>query len=70
MFVAMQQNSATLIYDSNKMKGTVESYSIVIQNSTVLSRKIAPICKSLKRLFLATFAFLSNRQFLSLPVLL
>ena len=25
-FVAMQQNSATLIYDLNTMKGTVESY--------------------------------------------
>ena len=26
MFVVMQQNSATLIYDLNTMKGTVESY--------------------------------------------
>ena len=26
MFVVMQQNSATLIYDENTMKGTVESY--------------------------------------------
>ena len=25
-FVAMQQDSATLIYDLNTMKGTVESY--------------------------------------------
>ena len=25
-FVAMQQNSVTLIYDLNTMKGTVESY--------------------------------------------
>ena len=25
-FVAMQQDSATLIYDLNAMKGTVESY--------------------------------------------
>jgi len=25
-FVAMQQNSAALIYDLNTMKGTVESY--------------------------------------------
>ena len=25
-FVAMQQNSATLIYDLNTMRGTVESY--------------------------------------------
>jgi len=39
----MQQDSATLIYDLNTMKGTVESYikknSAAIQNSTVLSLK-------------------------------
>ena len=40
-FLAMQQKSATLIYDLNTMKGTVESYlkkeSTAIQNSTVRS---------------------------------
>ena len=42
-FVAVQQDSATLIYDLNTMKSTVESYikknSAAIQNSTVLSLK-------------------------------
>ena len=34
MFVARQQNSATLIYDLNTMKGTVESY--LKKNCTVI----------------------------------
>ena len=40
-FVAMQQDRATLIYDLNTIKGTVESYlkknSTAIQNRTVPS---------------------------------
>jgi len=43
-FVAMQHNSAPLIYDLNTMKSTVESYlkkknSTAIQNNTVPSLK-------------------------------
>ena len=42
-FVAMQQDSATLIYDLNAMKGTVESYlknnRSAIQNRTIPSLK-------------------------------
>ena len=42
-FVAMQQNSATLIYDLNTIKGTVESYlkknCTAIQNSTISNLK-------------------------------
>ena len=42
-FVAMQQNSATQIYDLNTVKGALESYlkknSTLIQNSTAPSLK-------------------------------
>ena len=37
-FVAMQQNSAPLIYDLNTMKGTLESYL----------EKIAQLCKTVQ----------------------
>ena len=43
-FVAMQQNSATLIYDLNTMKGTVESY--LKKNSTVISNSTIPGLKN------------------------
>ena len=33
MFVAMQQNSAKLLYDVNTMKGTVDSYFKTIPQS-------------------------------------
>ena len=53
-FVAMQQNSATLIYDLNTMKGTVESYlknKIAQTFKTVqfLAWKIALISRTLRK---------------------
>ena len=55
-FVAIQQNSATLIYDFNTMKGTMEGYLKLLkknntanQNSTVPTLKITPSSKSFKK---------------------
>ena len=43
-FVARQQNSATVIYDLNTMKRTVESY--LKKNSTVISNSTVPGLKN------------------------
>lgn len=44
-FVSMQQNSATLIYDLNRMKGIARPFKALL---TVPSLKIAPSSISLK----------------------
>ena len=43
-FVAMQQDSATLIYDLNAMNGTMESY--LKKNRTGIQNRILPSLKN------------------------
>ena len=66
-FVAMQQDSATLIYGLNKMKGTVESFlkKIAQPFKTVQFQawKIAPSSRSLQKTENCLICFLIRDQF-------